>query len=35
MTKEYTYLFNAVTDIIERLKEIQKQAEELYLERGD
>ena len=35
MTAEYTYLFNAITDIIERLKEIQEQAEEIYLERGD
>ncbi len=35
MTAEYIYLFNAITDIIEQLKEMQKRAEELYLERGD
>ena len=35
MTAEYIYLFNAITDIIEQLQEMQKRAEELYLERGD
>ena len=35
MTAEYIYLFNAITEIIEQLKEVQKRAEELYLERGD
>jgi hypothetical protein len=42
MTAEYTYLFNAITKAIEQLTEMknellnaQRQAEEIYLERGD
>ncbi len=35
MTAEYVYLFNAITDIIEQLQDIQKRAEELYIERGE
>ena len=35
MTAEYIYLFNAITDIIEQHKELQKRAEEIYLERGE
>ena len=35
MTEEYTYLFNAITDIIEQLKQVQRQAEEIYMERGE
>lgn len=33
MQQEYTYLFNGITDIIEALKNLQIQAEEIYLER--
>lgn len=42
MTKEYTYLFNAVTATIKELEEIkaaliaaQQKCEELYMERGE
>lgn len=42
MTKEYTYLFNAITDTINRLEELkqllisaQQQAEQIYMERGE
>lgn len=31
----YYQLFNEVTDVIERLKEIQKKAEEIYIEAGE
>jgi len=31
----YTTLFNAITDAITALQEIQKQAEEFYLSAGD
>ena len=30
--KLYCLLFNKVTDVIEELKEIQQQAEEIYME---
>lgn len=30
--KMYTALFNKITDIIEELKEIQQQTEEMYIE---
>lgn len=30
--KSYFYLFNQITDIIEKLKEIQLEAEEKYIE---
>ena len=42
MTAEYTYLFNTITKAIEQLIALQnelinaqRQAEEIYLERGD
>lgn len=42
MNEEYTYLFNEITDAINRLEELrrslinaQQQAEQIYMERGD
>ena len=42
MNQEYTLLFNTITDIINELRDMenrliaaQRQAEEIYLERGD
>lgn len=42
MTREYTLLFNGITQMIEeleclqgRLKELQRQAEEFYMEGGE
>ena len=33
--KMYFELFNKITDIIEELKEVQKEAEEMYMNAGD
>ncbi len=33
--KMYFELFNGITDTIEKLKELQQKAEELYLEQKD
>ena len=33
--KMYAMLFNSITDVISQLQEIQKQAEELYLDDTD
>ena len=33
--KMYYHLFNKITDMIGDLQEVQKQAEELYLEQND
>lgn len=42
MNEEYTYLFNTITDAINRLEELkrslisaQQQAEQIYMERGE
>ena len=35
MDKGYLLLFNALTDLIEQLQDLQRQAEELYIEAED
>ena len=35
MEKGYLMLFNAITDLIEQLKELQRKAEELYIGGGE
>lgn len=35
MDKGYLLLFNAITDLIEQLQDLQRKAEELYIEAED